>query len=77
VLQPRDYGPFPYIRIKNRPKLEWPGGALVVRCRLGQHDQPYFMDVGGRRLVSIPYSYEINDAPHFSAGTARSTSSKR
>ena len=23
------------------------------------------MDVGGRRLVSIPYSYEINDAPHF------------
>jgi allantoinase len=28
-------------------------------------DQPYFMDVGGRRLVSIPYSYEINDSPHF------------
>jgi allantoinase len=28
-------------------------------------DQPYWMDVGGQRLVSIPYSYEINDAPHF------------
>jgi allantoinase len=28
-------------------------------------DQPYFMDVGGKRLVSIPYSYEINDSPHF------------
>ena len=28
-------------------------------------DQPYLIDVGGRRLVSIPYSYEINDAPHF------------
>ena len=28
-------------------------------------DQPYFMDIGGKRLVSIPYSYEINDSPHF------------
>ena len=26
-------------------------------------DQPFLMDVGGRRLVSIPYSYEINDSP--------------
>ena len=26
-------------------------------------DQPYLMDIGGKRLVSIPYSYEINDAP--------------
>jgi peptidoglycan/xylan/chitin deacetylase (PgdA/CDA1 family) len=27
-------------------------------------DQPFFMDVGGgKRLVSIPYSYEINDSP--------------
>src|SRR5215471_20336674 len=28
-------------------------------------DQPYFMDLGGKRLVSIPYSYEINDSLHF------------
>ena len=28
-------------------------------------DQPYLMDIGGKRLVSIPYSYEINDSPHF------------
>ena len=28
-------------------------------------DQPYLMDIGGKPLVSIPYSYEINDAPHF------------
>ena len=27
-------------------------------------DQPYLMDVNGRRIVSIPYSYEINDSPH-------------
>lgn len=27
-------------------------------------DQPYLMDVGGRRIVSIPYSYEINDSNH-------------
>ncbi|HYM74273.1 MAG TPA: polysaccharide deacetylase family protein, partial [Stellaceae bacterium] len=26
-------------------------------------DQPYLMDVDGKRLVSIPYSYEINDSP--------------
>lgn len=24
-------------------------------------DQPYFIDAGGRRLVSVPYSYELND----------------
>jgi peptidoglycan/xylan/chitin deacetylase (PgdA/CDA1 family) len=24
-------------------------------------DQPYLMDIGGRRLVSVPYSYETND----------------
>lgn len=26
-------------------------------------DQPYMMDIKGRRLVAIPYSYEVNDAP--------------
>ena len=31
-------------------------------------DQPYFRDVGGKRLGSIPYSYEVNDAPHFQYG---------
>ena len=24
-------------------------------------DQPYLMDVGGKKLVSVPYSYEVND----------------
>jgi peptidoglycan/xylan/chitin deacetylase (PgdA/CDA1 family) len=24
-------------------------------------DQPYFLEAGGRRLVSVPYSYELND----------------
>ena len=28
-------------------------------------DQPYPMDLDGRRLVSIPYAYETNDFPHF------------
>jgi peptidoglycan/xylan/chitin deacetylase (PgdA/CDA1 family) len=23
------------------------------------------MDIGGKQLISIPYSYEINDSPHF------------
>lgn len=28
-------------------------------------DQPFIMDVDGKRIVSIPYSYETNDSPHF------------
>ena len=24
-------------------------------------DQPYLMDIGGKLIVSVPYSYEIND----------------
>lgn len=28
-------------------------------------DQPFLMDIDGRRLVSIPYSTEINDKPAF------------
>lgn len=28
-------------------------------------DQPYLMDIGGKRMVSIPYSTEINDLPAF------------
>lgn len=28
-------------------------------------DQPYFVDVGGRRLVSVPYAYEVNDKPAY------------
>lgn len=30
-------------------------------------DQPFLMDIDGRRLVSIPYSTEINDKPAFEA----------
>ena len=26
-------------------------------------DQPYLMNLNGKQLVSIPYSYEVNDAP--------------
>ena len=28
-------------------------------------DQPYLMNVGGKRIVSIPYSMDINDRPAF------------
>jgi len=41
-------------------------------------DQPFFMDIGGgKRLVSIPYSYEINDSPFLYTATARSISLSR
>ena len=29
-MEPRDYGPFPYTPINDRPQLEWPGGARVA-----------------------------------------------
>jgi hypothetical protein len=29
-MKPRDYGPFPYVPIRDRPKLEWPGGARLA-----------------------------------------------
>jgi peptidoglycan/xylan/chitin deacetylase (PgdA/CDA1 family) len=40
-------------------------GAEYV-CDWTNDDQPYVMSLaGGRRLVSVPYSYEINDKPAF------------
>jgi peptidoglycan/xylan/chitin deacetylase (PgdA/CDA1 family) len=30
AMQPRDYGPFPYVPIKDRPKLDWPDGARLA-----------------------------------------------
>lgn len=39
------------------------GGQYV--CDFVNDDQPYLMDVGGKRLVSVPYSSEINDLPQF------------
>src|SRR5690349_17710968 len=30
AMQPSDYGPFPYTPIRDRPKLEWPGGARLA-----------------------------------------------
>ncbi len=29
-MQPRDYGPFPYVPITQRPPLKWPNGARVA-----------------------------------------------
>lgn len=38
-------------------------GGVDYVCDWVNDDQPYLMDVGGKRLVSIPYSIEINDLP--------------
>lgn len=37
-------------------------GAIYVADWIND-DQPYMMDVGGKRIASIPYSGEINDLP--------------
>jgi allantoinase len=29
-MEPRDYGPFPYVPINDRPTLEWPNGARLA-----------------------------------------------
>jgi len=34
-------------------------------CDFVNDDQPYLMDIGGQRLVNVPYSAEINDLPAF------------
>jgi peptidoglycan/xylan/chitin deacetylase (PgdA/CDA1 family) len=37
-------------------------------CDWVNDDQPYLMDVGGKQMVSLPYTTEINDLPQFRAG---------
>lgn len=32
-------------------------------CDWNNDDQPYLMEIGGRRLVALPYSVQINDLP--------------
>jgi allantoinase len=39
------------------------GGTYVADWPID--DQPFLMDVGGKRLVSIPYSTQLNDKPAF------------
>ena len=39
--------------------------GLGYVCDWVNDDQPYMMDVGGRQMVSLPYSMEINDRPAF------------
>ena len=34
-------------------------------CDFVNDDQPYLMDIGGKRLVNVPYSSEMNDLPAF------------
>lgn len=66
-------------RTSGKRPVGWLGSALAESWNTLDHlidegclyvadwvndDQPYLMDVGARRIVSIPYSYEINDSSH-------------
>jgi peptidoglycan/xylan/chitin deacetylase (PgdA/CDA1 family) len=42
--------------------------GLDYVCDWVNDDQPYFLKAGGRQMVSLPYSTEINDLPQFRAG---------
>ncbi len=44
------------------------GEGVDYVCDWVNDDQPYLMDVGGKQMVSLPYSTEINDLPQFRAG---------
>jgi allantoinase len=39
--------------------------GLRYVCDWVNDDQPYMIDAGGRQMVSLPYSMEINDRPAF------------
>jgi allantoinase len=39
--------------------------GVVYVCDWVNDDQPYFMDFGGRQLVSLPYSVQTNDVPMY------------
>ncbi len=39
------------------------GAGIEYVCDWNNDDQPYLMDVGGKRMVALPYSTEINDLP--------------
>ena len=41
------------------------GEGLTYVCDWVNDDQPYMLDAGGRQMVSLPYSMEINDRPAF------------
>ena len=41
------------------------GEGLTYVCDWVNDDQPYLLDAGGRQMVSLPYSMEINDRPAF------------
>jgi allantoinase len=42
--------------------------GLDYVCDWTNDDQPYFMNAGDKKIVSLPYSTEINDLPQFRAG---------
>ena len=42
--------------------------GLDYVCDWTNDDQPYFITIGDKKLVSLPYSTEINDLPQFRAG---------
>jgi allantoinase len=44
------------------------GEGLDYVCDWVNDDQPYFIDAGDRKMVSLPYSTEINDLPQFRTG---------
>ena len=50
-MEPRDYGPYPYVPINDRPVLRWPNGArLAVWIIPNIEFFPLTQGIAGQRL---------------------------
>ena len=73
-MEPRDYGPFPYTPINDRPKLEWPGGARVAVWVI-PNIEFFPLTRGIARLPGAPPATRLRCAPGRSATTATGSAS--
>ncbi len=66
-MEPRDYGPFPYVPINQRPKLEWPGGARLA-VWIVPNIEFFPLSIG---IPGSPYDTRVPPAPTVRAWAQR------
>jgi allantoinase len=66
-MEPRDYGPFPYVPINNRPVLKWPNGARLAVWII-PNIEFFPLTVG---IPGTPYDTRVPPAPSVRAWAQR------
>jgi peptidoglycan/xylan/chitin deacetylase (PgdA/CDA1 family) len=66
-MEPRDYGPFPYVPINNRPVLKWPNGARIAVWII-PNIEVFPLSVG---IPGTPYDTRVPPAPSVRAWAQR------